>query len=171
MYKLIRCNEARDKNEMCQWISDQFNDPFDEVMGYLEELSINWGMSVKALDENDKTIGFLTLSDYKIEEETEKIQEDNSCLLKALNMLNYISFFSFIVAPEYRGTKLNYDMIMSLEEDLKKYDFVFVPVQHQLESHDYWKRWGGIQFYEDDESKFYAIPKNDKVKIAIDLFG
>ena len=107
MYKLIRCNEARDKNEMCQWISDQFNDPFDEVMGYLEELSINWGMSVKALDENDKTIGFLTLSDYKIEEETEKIQEDNPCLLKALNMLNYISFFSFIVAPEYRGTKLN----------------------------------------------------------------
>ena len=171
MYKLIRCNEARDKNEMCQWISDQFNDPFDEVMGFLEELSINWGMSVKALDEEGKTIGFLTLSDYRIEEETEKIKEDNPCLLKALNKLNYISFFSFIVAPEYRGTKLNYDMIMSLEEDLKKYDFVFVPVQHQLKTHDYWKRWGGIQFYEDDESKFYAIPKNDKVKIAIDLLG
>jgi hypothetical protein len=88
-----------------------------------------------------------------------------------LNKLNYISFFSFIVAPEYRGTKLNYDMIMSLEEDLKKYDFIFVPVQHQLKTHDYWKRWGGIKFYEDEESKFYAIPKNDKVKIAIDLLG
>ena len=171
MHKLIRCEEARDKSEMCQWISDQFKDPFDEVMGFLEELSINWGMSVKAVDENGKTIGFLTLSDYRIEDETEKIKEDNPRLLKALNELNYISFFSFIVTPQYRGTKLNYDMIMSLEEDLKKYDFVFVPVQHHLNTHDYWKRWGGILFYEDDESKFYAIPKNDKVKNVIDLFS
>ena len=171
MYKLIRCNEARDKNEMCQWISDQFNDPFDEVMDFLEALSINWGMSVKALDEEGKTIGFLTLSDYRIEEETEQIATEKLELLEALNKLNYISFFSFIVAPQYRGTKLNYDMIMSLEEDLKKYDFVFVPVQHQLNTHDYWKRWGGIFFYEDNESKFYIIPKNEKVVKVLEGFA
>ena len=62
-------------------------------------------------------------------------------------------------------------MVMSLDEDLKKYDFVFVPVQHQLKTHDYWKRWGGIFFYEDDESKFYIIPKNDNVKNIIDLLS
>ena len=171
MYKLIRCDEARDKNEMCQWISNQFNDPFDEVMGFLEELSINWGMSVKALDENGETIGFLTLSDYRIEEETEQIARERPELLEALNKLNYISFFSFIVAPQYRGTKLNYDMIMSLEDDLKKFDFLFVPVQQRLKTHDYWKRWGGIQFYEDEESKFYIIPKNEKTIKILEEFA
>ena len=171
MYKLIRCDETRDKNETCKWISKQFNDPFDKVMGFVEELSINWPMSVKALDEDGKTIGLLTLSNYSIEEESEQIAIDNPQLLNELNKLKYISFFSFIVAPQYRGSKLNYDMLVSLSSELKKYDFIFVPVQHHLKTHDYWKRWGGIQFYEDDESKFYIIPLNEKVIKVLGKFG
>lgn len=171
MYKLIRCNEARDKMEMAHFMSDQFQLPFDEILGYLETLHMNWGLSVKALDDEGKTIGFLTISDYSIEEETESIKDDNPCLLQALNKLNYISVFSFVVDPKYRGTQLNYDMLMSIMGELKNYDFIFVPVMHSLKTHDYWKRWGAIQFYEDHESKFYAIPNNEKVKIAIDLLA
>lgn len=164
MYKLIKCNEARDKNEMCEWISRQFEDPFDEVMGYLNELSINWEMSVKALDENDNTVGFLTMSDYRIQEETEKIQKENPKLLEKLNSMNYISGFSFIIAEEHRGTELNRMILNYIYHDLKGYDFVFVPVRHELRTHNYWKRFGAVEFYEDDESKFYAIPLNEKTK-------
>ena len=153
----MRCDEARDKDEMCQWISTEFHFPYDEVMGYLNELSINWGLSVKAIDEAGQTIGYLTMSDYRIEDETEQIKKDKPELLEYLNSQRYVSIFSFIVAPAYRGTKLNYDMIMSIAEELDEYDFIFVPVMHKLKTHDYWKRWGAVMFYEDHESKFYSI--------------
>lgn len=171
MYKLLRCEEGRDKNEMCQWISDQFQDPFDEVMSFLEELSINWGMSVKALDEDGKTVAFLTMSDYRIEEETEKIKVENPRLLEELNKLNYISGFSFIISPQHRNFVLSKQIFKEIMSDLMKYDFVFVPVRHELKTHNYWKHFGGICFYEDDESKFYAIPFNDKVKKIIDTYA
>lgn len=163
-WTLLRCNEVRDKEEMCQWMSKQFDAPYEEIMGYLNDLQINWGLSVKALDSRGNTIGFLTMSDYNIEDETEQILTDAPDLLNELNQFDYVSGFSFIVAPEYRGSRLNYDMLNSIQSELDKKDFIFIPVQHHLRTHNYWRRFGAICFYQDDESKYYIIPKNERVK-------
>ena len=167
-FVLSHCSETNDKNEMCEWISKQFNDPFDVVMEYLNTCSINWDLSVKASDKDGKTIGYLTISDYHIEDETETIKEANPSLLEKLNSLNYISGFSFIVAKEWRGTMVHKQMLQFVLDDVKKYDFIFIPVRHELKTHNYWKRFGAIEFYEDEESKFYAIPFNDKFMKAIE---
>ena len=90
-----------------------------EVEDWVQNLHFNWPLSVKALDENDNVIGLLNMSDYRIEEETPQILKDEPELLKSLNAQRYIAVFSFIVAEKYRGTRLNYDMLMSIMPELK----------------------------------------------------
>ena len=68
------------------------------------------------------------------------------------------SNFSFIVAEEYRGTRLNYDMLMSIMPELKtQYDFIFIPVLHRLKTHQYWQRWGAKEFYRDEDCVDYKL--------------
>ena len=49
-------------------------------------------------------------------------------------------------------------MIMSLWLDLQEYDFVFIPVMHHLKTHNYWKRWGAVEFFRDGMSVYYMLP-------------
>ena len=102
------------------------------------------------------------MSDYRIEEETPLIAREKPELLAAMNARRYTAVFSFIVAPEYRGTRLNYDMLMSIMPELKaNYDFVFVPVMHRLKTHQYWQRWGAREFYRDADCVYYRLPLHD----------
>ena len=104
------------------------------------------------------------MSDYRIEEETEVILAEQPERLARLNALKYIAVFSFIVAEPYRGTRLNYDMIMHLWPDLQAYDFVFIPVMHHLKTHSYWKRWGAVEFFRDKMSVYYLLPLSQAAK-------
>ena len=107
---------------------------------------------------NNAIIGLLNISDYRIEEECPLIAVEKPELLRELNAQRYIAVFSFIVAPRYRGTRLNYDMLMSIMPELKaNYDFVFVPVMHRLKTHRYWQRWGAVEFYRDAECVYYRL--------------
>ena len=107
---------------------------------------------------NTKTIGLLNISDYRIEEETAQIAIERPDLLAELNAQRYTAVFSFIVAPEYRGSRLNYDMLMSIMPELKAhYDFLFIPVLHRLKTHHYWQRWGAREFYRDADCVYYKL--------------
>jgi len=65
---------------------------------------------------------------------------------------------TIIVADNYRGTRLNYDMLMSIMSELKAgYDFIFIPVLHRLGTHQYWQRWGATEFYRDSECVCYIL--------------
>ena len=98
------------------------------------------------------------MSDYRIEEETEQILTDAPELLASLNAQRYTAVFSFIVAENYRGTRLNYDMLMSIMPELKScYDFLFIPVMHRLKTHTYWQRWGATEFYRDTNCVYYKL--------------
>lgn len=162
-YKLQRMTPA-DTSETISWISHQYKFDFAEVEDWVTHLHFNWSMSVKALNANDKTVGLLNMSNYRIEEETLAIATEKPQLLARLNELSYIAVFSFIVAEEYRGTQLNYNMIMSLWSDLQAYDFVFIPVMHHLKTHNYWKRWGAVEFFRDTVSVYYMLPISTAAK-------
>lgn len=153
-----------DADETIEWITTQYNFDREEVKNWVKNLHFNWSMSVKATDSNNKTIGLLNMSDYRIEEETGKISIDCPELLDKLNSMHYIAVFSFIVAEKYRHTKLNYDMLMSIWDDLQEYDFIFIPVMHSLKTHNYWQRWGAREFYRDSMSVYYMLPLSDKAK-------
>ena len=172
-YNLIRMTDA-DAPLTVDWMVRQYGFDRPEVEGWVRDLHFNWPLSVKAIEsgkmEEDsqsaepgslstKIIGLLNMSDYRIEEETPLIAREKPELLAALNARRYIAVFSFIVVPAYRGTRLNYDMLMSVMPELKaRYDFVFIPVMHWLKTHQYWKRWGAIEFYRDQECVYYQLP-------------
>ena len=146
------------------WMTRQYGFDPKEVGEWVKHLHFNWPMSVKAVDAEGEVIGLLNMSDYRIEEETEAICVEQPELLARLNGLRYIAVFSFIVAEAYRGTRLNYDMIMSLFPDLQGYDFVFIPVMHRLKTHSYWKRWGAVEFFRDGMSVYYLLPLSPMAK-------
>ena len=140
------------------WMVRQYGFDRTEVEGWVRDLHFNWPLSVKSLDVSGNVIGLLNMSDYRIEEETPQIATEKPDLLRELNALRYTAVFSFIVAPEYRGTPLNYDMVMSIMPELKaNYDFIFIPVLHRLKTHTYWKRWGAREFYRDAECVYYKL--------------
>lgn len=162
-YSLQRMTEA-DASETIEWITRQYDFNHDEVQDWVRNLHFNWGMSVKAIDEENNTIALLNMSDYRIEEETPLILEEKPQLIQGLNKLRYISVFSFIVSEQYRHSRLNYEMMMAIWKDLQKYDFVFIPVMHRLKTHSYWKRWGAYEFYRDSMSIYYILPISEKIK-------
>ena len=134
---------AADAPLTVDWMVRQYGFDRREVEQWVEHLHFNWPLSVKAIVGDERVVGMLNMSDYRIEEETEQIVREKPDLLAAMNARRYTAVFSFIVAPEYRGTRLNYDMLMSIMPELKAcYDFVFIPVLHRLKTHQYWQRWG-----------------------------
>ena len=160
-YSLQRMTAA-DAALTVDWMVRQYGFDRKEVDGWVRELHFNWPLSVKATDEKGEVVGLLNMSDYRIEEETPLIVSEKPELLAKLNALRYTAVFSFIVAPEYRGTRLNYDMLMSIMPELRaNYDFVFVPVLHRLKTHQYWQRWGAKEFYRDTDCVYYMLPLSD----------
>ncbi len=155
-YHLQRMTVA-DSGETIEWMTRQYGFDRDEVKSWVENLDFNWSLSVKAVDQEGFTIGMLNMSDYRIDEETPQIRIDDPELLNKLNAMRYTSVFSFIVREDYRGTRLNYDMLSSIMADLRQYDFVFIPVMHHLKTHGYWKRWGAKEFYRDANCIYYLL--------------
>lgn len=157
-YTLVRMTPD-DATLTIDWMVRQYGFDRAEVETWVRELRFNWPLSVKAMDDKENIIGLLNMSDYRIEEETPQIRVDAPELLASLNRLRYTAVFSFIVAEPYRGTRLNYDMLMSIMPELReRYDFIFIPVLHRIKTHQYWKRWGATEFYRDQECVCYKVP-------------
>ena len=161
--RLLRCTRE-DSEETVDWITRQYGFDRCEVASWVRNLHFNWPMSVKAVDMEGLTVGLLNMSDYRVEEETEQILHDKPELVKAMGRLKSIAVFSFIVAEEYRHTRLNYQMLMEIWPELQSYDFIFVPVMHRLQTHRYWQRWGAHEFYRDTQSVYYLIPLSAAAK-------
>lgn len=161
--QIVRCTAA-DAEETIDWITWQYGFDRGEVASWVRNLHFNWPISVKAVDMEGRTVGLLNMSDYRVEEETEQILRDKPELVAKLGQLRSIAVFSFIVAEDFRHTRLNYQMLMEIWPDLQQYDFIFVPVMHRLQTHHYWQRWGAREFYRDAQSVYYLIPLSDAAK-------
>ncbi len=156
-YTLHRMTAA-DAPLTIDWMVKQYGFDRAEVEEWVHHLHFNWPLSVKAVDDRGTVIGLLNMSDYRIEEETSQILVDAPELLASLNSRRYTAVVSFIVAEPYRGTRLNYDMLMAIMPELQaRYDFIFIPVLHRLKTHRYWKRWGATEFYRDTECVYYKL--------------
>ena len=160
-YTLRRMTEA-DAPLTIDWMVRQYGFDRREVEEWVRTLKFNWPLSVKAKDDKGDVIGLLNMSEYRIEEETVQIIQDDPELLDRLNRQCYTAVFSFIVREDYRGTRLNYDMLMEIMPELKSdYDFIFIPVLHRLKTHEYWKRWGAKEFYSDSDCVYYQLLTKD----------
>ena len=162
-YTLHRMSPA-DAPLTVEWMTRQYGFDRAEVESWVRELHFNWPLSVKAVDAGGEVIGLLNMSDYRIEEETDRICLEAPELFARLNELRYTAVFSFIVREDYRGTRLNYDMLSSVLPELReRYDFVFIPVLHRLKTHRYWQRWGAREFFRDADSVYYLLPLSQAI--------
>lgn len=153
-----------DRQVSIEWITRQYGFEASEVTGWVEGLRFDWALSVKAMEDGE-VVGLLNMSSYRIEEETPQMAKERPELLRRLNALRYTAVFSFIVCPRYRHTPLNQRMIMEIWVELeRRFDFVFVPVMHGLETHRYWKRRGACEFYRDGESVYYMLPLSEAAR-------
>ena len=156
-YTLERMTAA-DAPLTTDWMVRQYGFDRADVEQWVRTLHFNWPLSIKAIDADGKVIGLLNMSDYRIQDEVPQIATDAPDLLARLNARRYTAVFSFIVAEPYRGTQLNYNMLMSIMPELKaRYDFLFIPVLHRLKTHQYWQRWGATEFYRDAECVCYKL--------------
>ena len=140
------------------WMVRQYGFDRADVEQWVRTLHFNWPLSIKAIDADGEVIGLLNMSDYRIQDEVPQIATNAPDLLARLNARRYTAVFSFIVAEPYRGTQLNYNMLMLIMSELKaRYDFLFIPVLHRLKTHQYWQRWGATEFYRDSECVCYKL--------------
>ncbi|MBR1851239.1 MAG: hypothetical protein IJ789_07715 [Bacteroidales bacterium] len=160
---MLRSTEA-DLAETHRWMVAQYGFSEAEVDDWLHNYQIDWPLSVRAVDNEGHTLGLLTMSSYRIEQEAETMPDEAPQLLAELDAMRYTSVFSFIVAPQMRGSRLNYDMFSTVLADLEGYDFVFIPVMHHLLTHTYWRRWGARLFFEDRFCKYYLLPLSERAR-------
>ena len=149
---------AADAPLTIDWMVRQYGFNRTDVEQWVRTLHFNWPLSVKAIDADGQVVGLLNMSDYRIQDEVPQIATDAPDLLTTLNARRYTAVFSFIVAEQCRGTRLNYNMLLSILPELKaRYDFLFIPVLHRLKTHQYWQRWGATEFYHDAECVCYKL--------------
>lgn len=161
---LHRCSPD-DRELTKQWLVRQYDFEPNEVEQWLDDYNFDWPLSVKAIDDNHEVVGLLNMSHYGIDEECEQITAQHPHLVSRLNAMRYVAVFSFIVRDDYRGTRLNYEMMMDIWEPLQAYDFLFIPVMHHLKTHTYWQRWGAVEFYRDDFIVLYMLPFSQRAKL------
>ena len=158
-----RCNEG-DLDDICRLISTIHNDGIETVMGWLQETSVNYGASVKCLDEDGEMVGVLLFTDSTLDYEVPDLKEKNPKLYAYLDNMKYIEGFAFVIDPQYRGTGADRKMLGIALANIKDYDYVMVPVFHSLRTHNYWMRFGAINVFENEELKLYVIPLSEQLK-------
>ena len=76
----------------------------------------------------------------------------------------YISVLA--VKPEYRGKSMNYELVTSVINGLVSQgcEWIYIQVLNSLNTHDYWKRYGAIEFLDYGGVKNYMLPISEDAK-------
>jgi hypothetical protein len=71
---------------------------------------------------------------------------------------------SFVIDERLRGTNLDKKMLYHNIKFLSdNYDLIWIGVERDLKTHDYWKRLGFVEVFEIPEAVFYLIPLSKKM--------
>lgn len=159
-------------------VCELFNRNFDEFnaewfASYLNESGLVPSCSFIGKNKCGDVVGACVVTKETIEEACE---EPSETLIKkmpgfygVISNMRYLCISVLAVDREYRGGQLNYELVGRCVDKLRSIgcEWVYVQVMHKLKTHDYWKRWGAVEFFENEESKHYALPITSKAKIII----
>ena len=93
-------------------------------------------------------------------------------LSKQLQEMKYKCISVLAVKPQYRGGKLNFKLVTNVLNKLKHNgcEWVYIQVLHYLKTHDYWKRYGAIEFLDTEGVKHYMLPISNNAKGVMAFF-
>ena len=161
----IRKTSTEDLVQICKTLAKAFDLSCDaEAYGQLCQSKALLEDSVKLVDkESGEIYGLLIFCEYPI-----KFGSPISFLEKELSQ--YLDRFvqvnghSFIIDERLRGTNLDKQMLYFNIKFLRdNYDFIWMGVERDLKTHDYWKRLGFVDIFEIPEAVFYLIPLSEKM--------
>ena len=161
----IRKTTPNDLEDICDTLSRAFDmySP-EEAYPQLMQSRARLDESVKLVDrETGDIYGLLIFCEYPI-----KLGSPISFLEKELSeyLDRYVQVngHSFIIDERLRGTNLDKQMLYFNIKFLRdNYDFIWMGVERDLKTHDYWKRLGFVDIFEIPEAVFYLIPLSEKM--------
>ena len=154
---------------------DGYGMPPHQVLNIMEDelrnSNADFENSVKVVDKRDgKIYGLLVFSHYPISLGSPLLTDKNTAMIGEYLMgFSQINGFAFIIDRRLRGTGFDKKMIEFSEGFLMDFDFVWCATEIDSRSHEYWKRFGFIEIWEDEFSTFYIrnMAKSDMNDIFI----
>lgn len=111
--------------------------------------------SIKVYDKRDgKIYGILILSKHSMNHGSPLPMLDNLCA-RAIQNCSQINGFLFILDERLRGHNFDRRMIKMALPYIKTFDMVWVAVEKDLKTHNYWKHLGLYEGLKINEATFY----------------
>ncbi len=166
---IIICKtNTHDLFEIARILNDNMgvNNPMFAIHQLIDS-NIEINESIKLIDKRDNKIyGLLILSAFPIEKGSPMALLDNNSI-KALKGFSQINGFLFVIDERLRGTNLDRQMIKKALPFINKFDFIWVAVEKDLKSHNYWKHLGMYKILEISEAIFYGKILNKDILTTI----
>lgn len=131
----------------------------EEVFRQFVNSKILINESVKLVDKNTNDIyGLLTLCEYPIMFGS-PIMEVERGIGEYLSQYKQVNGHSFVIDKRLRGSGFDKEMLYkNLSYLTDNYDFIWIGVEKDLKSHNYWKKLGFVEIFSIDEATFYILP-------------
>ena len=162
---VITKTRPEDIDEICKTLSKAF-DMNSELEAYeqMRNSKVKIDESVKLVDkENGDIYGLLMFCEYPIAVGS-PICMVNKGVAGYLSRFTQINGHSFVIDERLRGTKIDKKMLFyNFDFLLKNYDFIWIAVETDLKTHNYWQRLGFVEVFRIPEAVFYMMPLNKKL--------
>lgn len=161
----IKKTSEEDLDQICETLAKAFDlSSSDEARLQLEQSNGLLEESIKLVDrETNEIYGLLIFCECPIKRGS-PIAFFESGLTEYLDEFIQVNGHSFIIDERLRGTSLDKKMLYHNIKFLSEnYDLIWIAVERDLKTHDYWKRLGFIEVFEIPEAVFYLIPLSKKM--------
>ena len=161
----IQKTKKDDLEQICKTLAKAFDLSSDaEALQQLTQSNALLDESIKLVDkENGDIYGLLMFCENPIKVGS-PISFLESGLTEYLDAYTQVNGHSFIIDERLRGTHLDKKMLWHNIKFLSEnYDLIWIGVERDLKTHEYWKRLGFVKVFEIPEAIFYLAPFSEKM--------
>jgi hypothetical protein len=161
----IQKTKKDDLEQICNTLAKAFDLSSDaEALQQLTQSNALLDESIKLVDkENGDIYGLLMFCENPIKVGS-PISFLESGLTEYLDAYTQVNGHSFIIDERLRGTHLDKKMLWHNIKFLSEnYDLIWIGVERDLKTHEYWKRLGFVKVFEIPEAIFYLAPLSEKM--------
>ena len=161
----IKKTSKDDLDQICKTLAKAFDLSSDaEAFQQLTQSNALLDESIKLVDkENGDIYGLLMFCEYPIKVGS-PISFEEPNLSQYLDNFSQVNGHSFIIDERLRGTNLDKKMLFHNIKFLSdNYDFIWIGVECDLTTHNYWKRLGFTEVFRIPQAAFYLAPLSQKM--------
>jgi len=161
----IKKTSKEDLDDICNTLAKAFAlSSSDEALQQMLCSNALLDESVKLVDkENGDIYGLLMFCEYPIRIGSPIMLFENN-LAQYLDEFTQVNGHSFIIDERLRGTNLDKKMLLFNVKYLSdNYDLIWIGVERDLATHNYWKRLGFTVAFDIKEAVFYVMPLSKKM--------